>query len=381
MDDDKRQQLRDYLLNKYGQDMDAAREMQNTSDLYTSLADAGSKLGYALAGTKAPDTSESLRQAYARNARPVEMAQADRKAKVDDYTVGQQLTKDDREDKAYDRAQEIQSDEDDPNSDISKAYQATAMKFTGGKAVPGLSATQLKQQMPLLEKAYQVDQGALARKDANAERSLHQQEINDRKNQDRQDHALKDTMAILESARGNPAVAQAQRDYYSAQKAESLMNMYGDPNKLSQAQVNLLTQEVSKIASGGVPSMHELEGLSPNTLQGKMSKVYSSLINEPTPANAAAFVKQYHDYTSALSKDAKKTIAEKYGRVLESRKAQLGDDNYATLKQQYLDPYQDDPQVSNTHGMVTVQAPDGSTMQVPSVSVPKYLQKGGKIVQ
>jgi hypothetical protein len=153
---------------------------------------------------------------------------------------------------------------------------------------------------------------------------------------DKQGAAMQTTSSMLESARGNPAVAQAEKDLYAADKAKGLANLYGDPNKLNPAMVNLLVSEVGKIASGGVPSMHELEGLTPSTLTGKMASVYEKLTNEPSSANAGAFVQQYQDYADSLSKDAKKIIADKYGRVIESRKRLLHPNDYKALNDLYI---------------------------------------------
>lgn len=154
-----------------------------------------------------------------------------------------------------------------------------------------------------------------------------------------QSKALDDAQRLLESARGNPAVAQAEKDLYAASKADSLANLYGDPNKLSSAQVTLFSQEIAKIAAGGVPTQHELEGIDQKTLMRMGSEKVSKFTNNPTPANAAAFVKQFQDYTRALKKDAQKTIEDKYGRIIEGKKGQLGADNYKVLKEQYIDRF------------------------------------------
>lgn len=154
-----------------------------------------------------------------------------------------------------------------------------------------------------------------------------------------QNKALTQTQTLLESARGNPAAAQAEKDLYSAQKANSLINMYGDPNKLSPQQVSLLVSEVAKIATGGVPTGHEQEALQPGTGASKLAALWSKLSNQPSPANAGAFIKQFKDYNDALSKDAQKVVQDKYGRVIETRKKQLGDDNYKSLQDQYLNRF------------------------------------------
>lgn len=155
----------------------------------------------------------------------------------------------------------------------------------------------------------------------------------------KQNQSMQQTQQLLESARGNPAAAQAERDIYSAQKANSLANLYGDPNKLSQQQVNLLSQEVGKIAAGGVSSHSELQGITPNALVGQLSKTTGDLINKPTSAHAAAWVKQYTDYTNALAKDAQNVIQDKYGRVIESRKKSLTPENYQALQDNYINRF------------------------------------------
>lgn len=155
----------------------------------------------------------------------------------------------------------------------------------------------------------------------------------------KEDTFFNQTQQLLESARGNPAAAQAERDIYAATKAKSLMNLMGDPNNLSNQMVNLLHQELAKIATGGVPSQHELEGLDSGALKGKLAGVYQVFSNKPTPANAGAFLKQYDQYANALTGDAQKFIKDKYGRILESRRNRLGERNYGDFKQQYLDRF------------------------------------------
>jgi hypothetical protein len=224
-------------------------------------------------------------------------------------------------------------DERDPNSAASKlAQQAAAKMGISPDVAKNMTADQFKKQGPIFEKIYQVEQNRLARVDARDARK------SDKSNA-QQNQAVQSVTQLLESARGNPAAAQAEKDLYSAQKANTLMNMYGDANKLSMPQVRLLASEVAKIASGGAPGMHELEGLTPSTLTGKMSEITSKFTNKPTPANAAAFVKQYQDYTKGLTADAQKVVEDKYGRVIETNKNRLGDENYKNLKANYIDRF------------------------------------------
>jgi hypothetical protein len=257
-----------------------------------------------------------------------------------------------RGDQANARAKALR--ENDPNSpDSVQARNYLKTLAPSAATIPNfdqMTATQARAAAPQLMEKYKLDETVAARRDKtasdSADRQVKYQALSDSRDQTTdakqtaaQSKALNETQAMLETARGNPAVGQAEKDIYSAQKANSLANLYGDPNKLSPQQVNLLAAEVGKIASGGTTSQHELEGITPNTLTGQLAGVTSKLTNEPTPANAAAFVKQYQDYANQLSKDAQGVIQDKYGRVIESRKNKLSDDDYQSLQDNYINRF------------------------------------------
>ncbi len=179
-------------------------------------------------------------------------------------------------------------------------------------------------------------------------------EMQAQREQNHKDQLFTQTQQMLESARGNPEVSQALKDRYSASKALSLINK-GDPDKMTPQQVSLLVSEVSKIATGGVPTSAEMQALDPHTLASKFAGISQKLMNEPTAANAGAFVKQYKSYLDDLNSNANGVIKNKLGRVIDSRKAMLGPDYHETLKQQYLDN-PELPPVAKSSGQETVQA-------------------------
>lgn len=175
-----------------------------------------------------------------------------------------------------------------------------------------------------------------ARKEATAARLQQGQDSRDAKANDKQNQALQQTTSMLEQMRGSPAAAQAEKDIYAAQKVNSMVNLYGDPNKLNPSQVQLLATEVAKIASGGVPSTHELQGLNPSTISSSLASLAQKVMNKPEGANAGEFVKAMQDYTNSLTKDAKEVIKDRYGRIIETNRNRLGDDNYNTLQSNYI---------------------------------------------
>lgn len=162
----------------------------------------------------------------------------------------------------------------------------------------------------------------------------------------KQNQALQQTQSILESARGNPEVGQALKDRYAAKKFEGLVDLYGDPNKLSPEQVQMAASEVAKIATGGVPTHSELQGLLPTSIPMGLAKLAATVSNNPQSAEAGEFVKRMGDYVGALKKDANGVIKEKFGRVIETRRGQLGDQHYKDLKAQYLDPLNEKPKAA-----------------------------------
>jgi hypothetical protein len=175
-----------------------------------------------------------------------------------------------------------------------------------------------------------------ARKEQTSARLQLAQDSRENKSTDKQNQALQQTTQMLESMRGNPAAAQAEKDIYAAQKINSMVNLYGDPNKLNPTQVQLLATEVAKIASGGVPTTHELQGLNPSTISSSLASLAEKVANKPESAKAGEFVKAMQDYTNSLTKDAKAVIQDRYGRVIETNRNRIGNDNYNTLQTNYV---------------------------------------------
>jgi hypothetical protein len=150
--------------------------------------------------------------------------------------------------------------------------------------------------------------------------------------QDKNAIALKDKLMSL---RGMPQIGQAEKDLYNIDKINSLVSLYGDPNKLNPQQIQLLTTEAAKVASGGVPSIHEMRGLNPDTLPKWVADKAQFFKNTPTAANAGAFAKALQDYATAIGKDAKKIITESYGRQINSVARQLKPEDLQTIKDNF----------------------------------------------
>ncbi len=174
-----------------------------------------------------------------------------------------------------------------------------------------------------------------------------------------QSTALKNTVALLEGARGNPAVQQAEKDIYASSKLKGLFNKVGDLNKLSPEMSNLAVLEVAKMASGASPDDHMLKMLDPGAFQGTLAKAWEKVTNEPSPANAGSFLKQYKDYADSMTEDARQLVKDRYGRIIDANGDELGEKNRATLTKNYLHRF-DSADGAEPAKVLAKGAPDGS---------------------
>ena len=147
---------------------------------------------------------------------------------------------------------------------------------------------------------------------------------------------------LLESARGNPAVGQAEKDLQAADKFDALINLKGDPNKLSPQLVQLASSEIGKMASGGVPTIHELQGLNPDNLPKGLATAAQMFNATPSAANQGEFLKEYALYVGDLRHVAQGIITDKYGRIVEGSRDAVGEKNYENNKRIYVNRFMKD---------------------------------------
>lgn len=130
-----------------GFDQAADTQFEGARDLYQS-------------GIKAEDRANGALQDD--NDRQVKLAGALDSAERTDTLRG-------REDDEYSSAQSVIAEENDPNSAVSKSYQALASKMTGGESFEGFSAARLKSLQGVHQKLYGIDETAKAKKEAAAQ--------------------------------------------------------------------------------------------------------------------------------------------------------------------------------------------------------------------
>ena len=246
--------------------------------------------------------------------------------------------------------EQISNQVNDPKSSVSQAAKALYKKVTGNDAPDTWSAADLGKVNPMFENYSKMQQQNETKKDIAASRAQQQQQFHEQmqfnkdqaatdKKDKAQENAYQWTQGQLNQMRGDKSMQQAESDLYAVQKANSLYNMYKDPNQANSTAFQLYATEVAKIASGGQSSIHELQGLNPNTIPSALGKAAQAASGKPTPANMGEFMKQFKAYSDLISKDAQNKIEDKYGRIIESNKKRIGDDYYKNLQDNYVDRF------------------------------------------
>jgi len=324
-----------------------AQKDTNFNRMLASIMQGANKIGSSVAGLGAGamignDHAEEDKQNFENANNPITDLTAKRKAATDMLAL------------------QDQKDKNDPNSDVSKAMR-DAMKQSGMNVADTATYGSMEKMFPVLmhhqDMQAKIAEMLQAKQLGMAQIMSNKQVASSAKASEQQSKAFDKTHAMLEQMRGNPAVQQAERDLYATDKINTLVAPYrGNLDNISQQMVNLLKTELTKVASGQGSTEAAFGHLDEGTLKSKFAEVYQKFANEPTGANAGAFLKQYLNYSNGLAKDAQKTISDRYGRILEPAKAHLNPDDYKTLDATYTNRFntgEATPQAQTSKGTVS----------------------------
>lgn len=305
------------------QDMSDAQQKANTNLLISGLGRAGSTLAQSGYGNANPIDTSAYNDFDKAAEAPVQQVLAKQKS--------QKAAIDDAADESKTAATIAAND---PASPASKAVQAQIGRLYPGKYSPEQLANVSASMAPTILKPLELDEKI-------QQSAQIKQDQRDQKASDKQKQDFNSATVLAESMRGSPAVAQAEKDIYASQKVNTLFSKYGDLNNLSPQMANLATAEVAKIASNASPDDHMMQMLSPNAFRGTLASAWQKVTNEPSPANAGAFLQQYKDYADGITQDAHKVITDRYGRLYNTRKDQWSSQQQQSFKDSYLNRFDD----------------------------------------
>jgi hypothetical protein len=205
--------------------------------------------------------------------------------------------------------------------------------------------------------------------------SQNQQDRQDKQSADAYQKASHD----LETFRGNQAAQQASVALTNAKNALSL----ADKGNLSPDQLHLFASEMGKLATGGVPGQTEVEALVPDTAKARLAKVTSFFSNNPTDADAQAFINNNRSYLNDMVSNYQSVLDKYRENTLSGYKKKLSADDLADLRSRY-------PTLANTgakanpsgggtagSGTVQMKDPQGNIRAVPANMVEQAKAAGG----
>ncbi len=229
----------------------------------------------------------------------------------------------------------------DPNSGISQGMRDYMKNKLGVNVSDNATAEQMKAVLPMVYKDIEAKQAQASKSQDLAARLKEQQLMaqahieaarqakqgqqamaqathelarQDKQHQQQQQQANKmDQQA--EQLRGNPAIQQDMRTIQRVQNAMSIIKQYPDPNQIPPNIINILNTDLATIAGGGVPGEGLIHEVSTPTIQSKIGSGLQELLNKPTGAKAAAFVKQNEGIFNTLAGDAQNRLEERYRRI------------------------------------------------------------------
>lgn len=142
----------------------------------------------------------------------------------------------------------------------------------------------------------------------------------------------------MEPTRGNRALQQASVNLLSVDNAERLMAPYANNlDKMPPKKVELLAEELEKIASGSAGTQSGRDSLAAKTFASKWSEFKSNLTGEPTGADVGAFLKDYGDYLGDLKQASQNVVDKHYQSVWNANKNRLSPELQDRFRQEMPD--------------------------------------------
>jgi hypothetical protein len=301
------------LLGKSQDQFAAAQEARNSNQLLSLLGQAGSTIGSALTPL-APKADQSFWTNLQKAAgQPIEDLAT--KQALETGTLKEQILK----------GQAItETEQSDPTSAVSRVMRDLYKQETGKDAPIGMAYADIAKLEPSLARMSSAKIALAQHMDALKT-----------KGEDKQANALKDTQLMIETARGAKDVQNARETIRLVDNVDSLLAEYPDLNKMPSAQISLFAQELGKIAKGGVAGEAEVRDIMPSSVASSIMKGLGQLVNSPTGAKLAAFLREYQPYLSALKNNSNKLINDRTERILKIQTPRLGINNVALMRSVY----------------------------------------------
>lgn len=221
----------------------------------------------------------------------------------------------------------------DPNSDKSKAVQAMIQRLYPGKFTPEqLAKVSAADAQDVIFKPLELDEKIKATQETKAATIEERNARTQQKVSDAQAKSYTTLRKDLESFRGNQSAQQAALAVQNSDKALALVQATPTAQNL-----NLLADEMAKIATGGVPGEHGTQSLLPNNLYTKIAEIKSWVTGHPnaSAADVSEYLQNNKDYINQVRTVAAKTLHDYRSNILKGYKHRVADSDYQEATDDY----------------------------------------------
>lgn len=240
------------------------------------------------------------------------------------------------------RQNQVDTDYYDPESDISKSkaqsYQdrLETLKTGSGKYVqPGKSAAEYDKTfdyVPELESHAATVKAAQLKADASMYGSDTRADAAAKNGKNDPEKLYTEMLNKDNTFRGNKPASDAASALRSVGNAQELLKQYPDLNKMPQAQVNLLNDELAKIAGGGVATEGGRKELNSASFESGLQSLLGKTENRPTGAQLGEFLKQNVNYLGGLKSANQKIVNDFHMNNYKAYENRLGPEQQARYK-------------------------------------------------
>ncbi len=288
--------VKDYLINKFDLGKYGDTQRQQLQD--QSKLGIGDSLGAALISAGGGNGLDALKQKSNINRQALEDFDKNRANKIQDYQLGREATKNEREDKEW-------GDDRDPTSAASKVAQEAATKMGYKGDVSKITAEQFKRFSPAMEKIFQVEQARLTRQDART-----------KKGEDTYDKYVSGIEKNAESLRGDSAAQLSSTKLAAIASGRALLKEYaGREDEMPLDKLMLLAGDKYKAVTGQAPTHDEMERMIPSNAGTAWAKTKSWFTGKDEPANSGDWAKNSSSDFDALEGPARDILTNRQKQV------------------------------------------------------------------
>jgi hypothetical protein len=316
------------LLGKRSEQLNSAQNLRNNLQLLAGLQHAGQTIGSAFVPMSNVRPNEQLYQS--------QMAAAERP--IQDVMTRQSLLNQATKDVLMHAQAQKQMAYQDPSSPESEAFRKAVMTINPGIAkvygdsFKDITAADKELIFDPIKLKEQID----ARKDiAEQNRMMKQSTLQAQMDNKRSDADSKARQAVF-SFRGNAGAQQASKDVLSTAKALDLINQ---PGIKTTQDLQLIAQELGKVASGGVPGAHEIYALLPSNLKTKTAELINFISSKPTNAQADEYLQRNKKYLNEIRSTAVDTLKNYQLNMAKGFKNKMHPDEYSDLQKDISSQY------------------------------------------